>query len=245
MPSIQVGCSGFPVAQARYFSTFRAVEVASSFYQPPRPATAERWRAGAPKGFEFTVKAWQLITHLAGSPGYRHLSEDLLPSQRQACGHFQNTAEVRRAWGRTRELAKALKARIILFQTPAAFHAGAGMIRNLYDFFRSVPRDEFLCVWEPRGDSWKPALVREICADLGLVHGTDPLRAPPAYGRIQYFRLHGTYRDRHVQSRHGYSEAELTRLAACCAAKPTYAFFDNSEMFEDAQRFAGLVGAEG
>ncbi|MHC1610664.1 MAG: DUF72 domain-containing protein [Candidatus Methanospirareceae archaeon] len=32
---------------------------------------AERWRLRAPKEFEFTVKAWQLITHEPTSPTYR------------------------------------------------------------------------------------------------------------------------------------------------------------------------------
>ena len=44
---IRLGCCGFPAAWEKYFRAFRLVEVQQTFYQPPRPATAERWRRGA------------------------------------------------------------------------------------------------------------------------------------------------------------------------------------------------------
>src|SRR5205085_7459673 len=120
--------------------------------------------------FEFTLAAWQLITHLAGGPTYRKLTEDLSPAQLGRCGHFQDTPETRWAWGKTREIARVLRARVILFQTPSTFHAGADMLRLLYDFFKALPREDFQFAWEPRGESWKEPLVRQVCSDLGLLH---------------------------------------------------------------------------
>jgi uncharacterized protein YecE (DUF72 family) len=67
---IRVGCCGFALAQPRYFRTFRLLEVRQTFYQPPRLATLQRWRQQAPPGFEFTLKAWQLITHEPTSPTF-------------------------------------------------------------------------------------------------------------------------------------------------------------------------------
>jgi len=49
------------------------VEVQQTFYQIPRIATGKRWREEAPPDFEFTMKAWQLITHEPSSPTYRRL----------------------------------------------------------------------------------------------------------------------------------------------------------------------------
>ena len=46
-----------------YFETFPLVEVQQTFYEPPAPRTLLRWREQAPDSFEFTMKAWQLITH--------------------------------------------------------------------------------------------------------------------------------------------------------------------------------------
>ena len=64
------------MAQDRYYQTFPCVEIDSSFYQLPKIATVERWRAAAPKGFEFSMKAWQVITHRATSPTYKRTRID-------------------------------------------------------------------------------------------------------------------------------------------------------------------------
>ncbi|GFO96643.1 hypothetical protein ig2599ANME_0832 [groundwater metagenome] len=66
-----VGCCGFPTSLEKYFQTLRLVEVQKTFYKPPMLSTATKWRESAPKNFEFTVKAWQLITHLPESPTYK------------------------------------------------------------------------------------------------------------------------------------------------------------------------------
>lgn len=88
----------------------------------PKPETALGWRAKAPPDFEFTLKAWQLITHEASSPTYRRLTEKLSPAQLRRCGSFKPTDEVFRAWERTDEIARALRSRIIAF-LPGDLHA--------------------------------------------------------------------------------------------------------------------------
>jgi uncharacterized protein YecE (DUF72 family) len=70
---IKVGCCGFPVKRETYYHTFQVAEVQQTFYQPPLLATGKRWREEAPPDFEFTMKAWQLITHEPSSPTYRRL----------------------------------------------------------------------------------------------------------------------------------------------------------------------------
>lgn len=64
---LKVGLCGFTIGVAAYFETFEVVEVQQTFYDPPAPRTLERWRAQAPPGFEFTMKAWQVITHASTS----------------------------------------------------------------------------------------------------------------------------------------------------------------------------------
>ena len=71
MPRVKVGCCGFPRGMKDYFSHFRLVEVQQTLYKMPKLETALRWRQQAPSDFEFTLKAWQLITHPATSPTYR------------------------------------------------------------------------------------------------------------------------------------------------------------------------------
>jgi uncharacterized protein YecE (DUF72 family) len=53
------------------------VEVQQTFYEPPADTTIRRWRARAPAAFEFTLKAWQLITHEPSSPTFRRLKRPL------------------------------------------------------------------------------------------------------------------------------------------------------------------------
>jgi hypothetical protein len=67
MVRTKVGTCGFGLAQVEYSRVFSCVEVQHIFYQPPQVSTLERWRARMPAYFEFTLKAWQLITHDAKS----------------------------------------------------------------------------------------------------------------------------------------------------------------------------------
>ena len=77
IPQIKVGCCGFSMAQQDYFQRYHLIEIQQTFYQPPQLRTAEKWRASAPRQFEFTLKAWQLITHEPSSPTYRRLKKKI------------------------------------------------------------------------------------------------------------------------------------------------------------------------
>ena len=90
MPDVRIGLCGFTMAFADYVREFAVVEVQQTFYEPPRDATLVRWRRQAPPGFEFTLKAWQLITHEASSPTYRRLRRPLSAGQRRECGSFRS-----------------------------------------------------------------------------------------------------------------------------------------------------------
>ncbi len=46
-----------------YASLFNSIEVNSSFYKVPMPATFAKWSAEVPEDFQFTVKLWRGITH--------------------------------------------------------------------------------------------------------------------------------------------------------------------------------------
>ncbi|MBI5881940.1 MAG: DUF72 domain-containing protein [Elusimicrobia bacterium] len=237
--SVRVGCCGFPVSRPRYFESFGVVEVESGFYQPPKPSTAERWRAEAPKGFQFMVKAWQLITHPPTSPTYRKLGTDH-PARLDRCGHFRSSPEVKAAWERTLGLARSLQAQMVLFQTPPTFRPDADRLRDLYAFFERVERGGLLLAWEPRGEGWTRKLVTRVLSDLNLVHAVDPLASEPL-GRIGYFRLHGTYRDGRPVYRHRYTDEELGKLERLARFQPTFVFFNNSDMYQDARRFLRLL----
>jgi len=73
--STLIGTCGFAESHAATFRDFGIVEIQQTFYQPPRATTAEKWRAEAPQGCVFTLKARQLITHEVASPTYRLLTD--------------------------------------------------------------------------------------------------------------------------------------------------------------------------
>jgi len=236
---IRVGCCGFPRAQTLCYEKLDVVEIQQVFYRPPRLSTVERWRRQAPPDFTFTLKAWQLITHEPSSPTYRRLRMEL-PAPPDRYGSFRPTAEVYEAWERSRELALALQAPILLFQCPASFTPTEEHKVNLRSFFRKIDRRGLALAWEPRGE-WADEEIAELCQELNLIHAVDPFQRLPVTNEVAYFRLHGR-----GGYRYQYTDQELAQLAEWCAPYPTvYCLFNNTSMFEDALRFRELVRHRG
>ena len=239
-----VGCCGWTQAQTKYFGAFDTIELQTTFYQPPASAVAARWKAAAPPGFRFCMKAWQLITHTPASPTYRRLKSGISPSEKSLYGRFLPTEQVSLAWERTREIADLVDARVIIFQCPASFVPTPENIANLNRFFQGIERADRLLAWEPRGDDWSTALIRDLCAANNLIHCVDPFSRKAAYGRSLYWRLHGRggYRYR-------YTEDDLTELVTRLREfsqlpGPNYVMFNNLSSREDALRFKALIAQQ-
>ncbi len=235
----RVGTCGFAVSQAATFRHFHMVEIQQTFYQPPRPETAARWRARAPEGFVFTLKAWQLLTHTASSPTYRRLKEALPAGRLASAGGFKWNPVTRMAWHKTLEVARVLQAEGVVFQTPPSFLPSATNLTRLRRFFEAIERNGMYMVFEPRGETWSDELVRELTAELDLVHGTDPFLRPPVSLGMRYFRLHGRPA---YHYRYRYSDAELRNLRSFLSPEhPNRVLFNNDHMAEDARRFIRLL----
>jgi len=211
--------------------------VQQTFYQPPQLSTLKRWRADVPADFEFTLKAWMLITHESRSPTYRRLKKDLSETEREQCGSFRPTEVVRQAWQTTLECAEALAARHVLFQCPASFTATGEHIEDMHRFFSSINRpSKMRLLWEPRGP-WPDELVLALCRELDLVHVVDPFAARTLTPEFRYFRLHGRKGYRYV-----YEDGELEELAGMLPQDGmSYVLFNNVRMLEDATRFQELI----
>lgn len=231
---LRVGCCGFPVAREKYYQTFSVVELQQTFYQLPMLKTAQRWRQESPEGFDFTMKVPQLITHETTSPTYRRYKIPIPEEKRKNYGSFKPTAEVMEAWQKTIEVARALRASILVFQCPPSFSPTLAHKQNLKHFFSTIVRKDFLLVWEPRGD-WNPREIKELCVELNLIHGVDPFKNEPLHGKLRYFRLHGktgySYR---------FTDEDLKWLKEW-AKGTVYFMFNNISMLEDSQRFMALL----
>ena len=235
--TVKVGLCGFTLAIAQYPRRFPVGEVQQTFYQPPAEHVIRRWRAAVPPEFEFTVKAWQLITHAAASPTYRRLRRPLSDAERAGAGAFRASEIVDEAWRVTLACAATLRATAVLFQCPASFRPTDENVSNLEGFFRRIDRPADLrLLWEPRG-TWPPDLVASLCDTLKLTHAVDPFVNTTVTSGVNYYRLHGVTGSRHV-----YTDDELLKLRAMIPEKgETYVLFNNIPRANDADRFVRLL----
>jgi uncharacterized protein YecE (DUF72 family) len=237
--SVLIGTCGFAEAQDRTFHDFEILEVQQTFYQPPGISTAKRWRQKAPADFVFTVKAWQLITHRAGSPTYRKLKEKLSKEELAQAGDFRWNEVTYAAWEQTLAIAQSLWAEAVLFQTPKSFSPTKENLRQLTQFFDHIRRKGQMLVFEPRGEGWTDHLLFKLSADCGLVPGIDPFLRPPL---MENFRLHGRPAYRY---HHRYTDEELKKLVAMIGNRgTTRVLFNNVFMAEDARRLMKLLGKQ-
>lgn len=237
-----MGTCGFAERHADTFRDFAIVEIQSTFYQPPRLSTVERWRRDAPSSFSFSLKAWQLITHAGTSPTYRRLKEALSEYDRARCGDFRWNALTRMAWSRIEAVADALAAEAIIFQTPASFAPSEGNLRRVCHFFEQIERHGRRLVFEPRGAAWTDEILAPLIGDLDLIHGVDPFLRPPAENAYRYFRLHGRPA---YNYRYRYTDDDLLQLLqALNWHGANRVLFNTIHMAEDAKRFLRLIRAK-
>ena len=236
---LKVGLCGFTINQKLYYETFPVVEVQQTFYEPPPPETLRRWRDAAPEGFEFTIKAWQIITHRATSRTYRRLKTPLAAGDRERCGGFQASEIVDSAWKTTLACARILRASAILFQCPASFRPTEENVAAMRRFFSTIERPRNIrLLFEPRGD-WPQDLLLDLTRELGLIDAVDPFLRDSVTPEFLYWRLHGIgsyYR--------AYTDEDLRALVSRLpSAAPAYVMFNNIPRPADARRFVELARA--
>lgn len=236
---IRVGCCGWSALRPKdfgeedwqknykhrlqlYVAYFALVEVNSTFYRLPRLSTAAQWRKLADEinpAFEFTVKVHQDVTHT-----YRFRGE-----------------LARRAFLGSAEIARTLRAKMLLLQCPASFTPSPENEEALRKLLAKMNQEEFVIAWEPRG-AWQkePARVRTICAEFNLLHVTDPFQwLPVSEGPLFYLRLHGAPPGQRMY-RYTYTDQDLVWLgetARSLLASTVYVLFNNDTMAQDARRF--------
>jgi uncharacterized protein YecE (DUF72 family) len=237
MNKLRIGTCGFRSKKEAYAKRLSTVEVQHTFYQPPLATTLRRWRDEMPDDFEFTLKAWQLITHESTSPTYRRLRRKLTEKEMAESGAFRWKPIVKEAWNVTLESAKAMEARTVLFQCPAKFEPTKQNLKNLEKFFSKIDRGNLNFAWEPRGPAWSDETIKKLCGDLDLWHAVDPFARNTVTPDRCYFRLHGR-----VRWRYQYEDSELEELATMIPKDNlAYVFFNNITMIDDAERFQKIV----
>ncbi|HIQ03251.1 MAG TPA: DUF72 domain-containing protein [Desulfurococcales archaeon] len=234
-----------------YYKTFSVVEVQQTFYRIPSPSTLKRWREEAPKDFEFTIKAWQVITHPPTSPTWRKSGLKISKNNYDRYGYLRPTRENFEAWRKIIDVSRILRARIIVVQTPPSFGYSEENVRNIREFFSQVDRGNIIVGWEPRG-TWKDHLdiVEKLVKELKLIHIVDIFKIRPVVtSDIVYIRLHGLNGE--VNYRYKYRDEDLLKLLNYVSelqgmgVREVYVMFNNVFMFDDALRFKKLCSSRG
>jgi uncharacterized protein YecE (DUF72 family) len=238
----RIGCCGFPVGITRYAGQLRVVEVEKTFYRIPGSGTARRWRENVPEDFVFTVKAWQGITHPAGSPTYRRAGIPLPEDMRGGLGHFQPTEQVFEGWRKTSEVAAILGAPVILLQAPPSFRETEEHEGNLEAFLSGIDRGDARIALELRAP-WGRERLAVLFRKFDLTHCVDPFREAPVTGSPYYLRLHGSPPGNRMYA-YQYTGEDLRwlhdRIRSWVTGGDAYCLFNNLSMWQDALAFRDL-----
>ena len=159
-----------------YGGVFDTVELDTTFYHPPRPSVVRSWERHSPRGFRFSAKVPQRITH-----------ESRLSNMG---GHLEEFVASLAPLGE--------KLGPLLVQLPAEFERDAGTVGVLERFLAAAPTEVRLAV-EFRHASW---LVPESCdllrrhrAALAWTEWRDLPRLPEVTAEFLYLRWLGDRRD--------------------------------------------------
>jgi len=192
----------------RYASRLNAAEINSSFYRAHAPETYARWAAAVPRGFRFSVKIPNAITHDARLTLARPLLTRFL-------------AEIAGLGGTLGPL---------LLQLPPSFPFDARRVPRFFELLRALHDGPVVC--EPRHATWTKASASRAFETFRIARvAADPPRAagldtPGGWDRLVYYRWHGSPRPYFSR----YEPDALDRLAAALRAdaRETWCIFDNT-----------------
>lgn len=202
-----------------YAARFDTVEVNATFYHLPLATTAAKWRAAAPPGFLYAVKASRFITHMRRlkQPG-----KSLEMFFQRLKGLGDRTGPV-------------------LFQLPPRFPSDPGLLK---DFLQALPQG-VRAVFEFRDESWLCEPVYAVLADHNAalcIFELGGRRSPVlTTADFAYVRLHGPG-ERYAGD---YSQAALQAWADRLRAwgekgLDAFCYFDNDQAGYAPKNAAGL-----
>ncbi|MET1160740.1 MAG: DUF72 domain-containing protein [Thermoprotei archaeon] len=252
MKTLKIGCCGFPVSRSKYYSVLNVVELQNTFYELPSEEWFNKIRSEAPENFEFTIKAWQVITHPSTSPTWKKMKKkpggDL-----NNYGYLKPTRENIEAFEKIVNAAHILKSRIIILQTPASMPFSDEVIKWVSEFFeqaRSLIDKNMIIGWEPRG-KWADErdILKRILAKYEILHVVDLFRREPAHlvNGILYTRLHGIGSGE-VNYKYKYTREDFDKLLGFLDKynfNVAYIMFNNVYMFNDAVALKEFVAKTG
>ncbi len=251
MKIVKIGCCGFPVSRKKYFKEYSVVELQNTFYNLPNKEWAEKIRSEAPESFEFTLKAWQVITHPHKSPTWKKLKTKP-PGDPENYGWLKPTKENIEALRKTIEIANILDSKIIILQTPPSLPCNNDSFEWINKFFeeaRSITGDKYVLGWEPRGE-WakRKDLLEKILVKNNVLHIVDPYRSDPLniVDNTIYYRLHGIGRGE-VNYKYKYTDEDHEKLVEKLLSlkyRTAYIMYNNIYMYQDSKRLKEILSSK-
>lgn len=202
---------------AIYSSIYNTVEVNTTFYQIPRPATVESWYHTVPDDFRFSIKIYRLFSHDARLA----LNTDMV---RRLEAFVENTSLLKE------------KLSWYLLQLPPSFTADLVLLSGFLNKMRQLMEARGMNVpiaVEFRHASWYGEEALEILRryDAVQVISSSPSLWPCVWqvqGKADYLRLHGLKKIYHSS----YEKEELDKLyqwlLESSAAPDSWIYFDNT-----------------
>ncbi|MEB3806896.1 MAG: DUF72 domain-containing protein [Desulfurococcales archaeon] len=242
--NVRVGTCGFTRSRRLIFTELDIVEIQQTFYDPRVSSSLKRIKQEAPEDFEFSVKAWMLVTHKYNAKLWKRLKKPV-PDNKEDYGFFQDNEAVAWAWRETINAAEAIGAKVIVLQTPASFKPTKENVNRLSTFLSKHWPEGYTLAWEPRGEWWdRRDLLEGFNKEFGLLIAGDVLRGrmPPSGQDKLYTRLHGLG-GAEVNYRYKYTVEDLQRLLDIVRSggwEISYVLFNNVFSYEDAVAFKRL-----
>jgi len=222
VPELIVGCGGWQYflipgmdSLEIYSRAFKFVEVNSTFYTLPDYDLVRSWRRRVPEGFEFSVKANRILTHI----------EKLSPSQK-ALKYLEECLEI----------CRILRSKILVIETPKSLPLRL-ILENLEKLLKLVSLGDIRIALEPRC-GWSSNLeILERFKDLEIVPVTDYSKEDPPYDdpNISYTRLFGKG-EYNIYQFTDEDLIDIRRRAENRRSRKVYLSFHGIAMYLDAAR---------
>jgi len=194
----------------KYASIMSCTEINSSFSRSHAVTTYARWAASTPPHFRFSMKIPRLITHDLQLSRVKAPLEDFL----------EQTAGLGRKRGP------------LLVQLPPSFGFSRQRVKRFFHTLRSRYDGPVVC--EPRHETWFSTAASELLASFRVARvAADPAVVPAAarpgaYGKVVYFRLHGSPRKYWSRYSEKYIRSLAEMLIEAAQSAETWCIFDNT-----------------
>lgn len=241
----KIGCCGFPIARKKYYEIFKVVEIQQTFYKLIDEKLLKKWRNEAPRNFEFTIKAFQGLTHTSKSPTWKksNFNKEELKKIEKYIGNLKVNKITLEFWDKMLNYAKILDSKIIVLQLPSSFTDNKQNIKQTIEFLNNVESKKVKIALELR--NWKDENKKKIFEFFDVIDIVDIKVTKPSILRdILYTRLHGKYENNKIIYNYEYNIDELKMIKNEIKGfnvREAYILFNNSYMFKNALELLNVM----